>query len=246
MYKFLQFLYFPFSFLLKMLLELNFFLGLFRELALLNNLKSSAIFCCSENTCLKISKSLQNVSISTIAFNINFLEEFSFVEKSLINSPHIGVILDLDCEKSAEFLEEMSHRNKFNETFLWIIYTSVSHEDSLEILNGVKMQWDSEVFLAARDLGESADGVVKVSEVYRVKFDDFHPICVNFVGFWNGISLRVSEEFTKTTKISRRLDLQGTEIYGAVTVSIGSQFEILLLSQLFLADFSHTSWSDNP
>ncbi|XP_055701715.1 glutamate receptor ionotropic, delta-2-like [Phlebotomus papatasi] len=72
----------------------------------------------------------------------------------------------------------MSHRNKFNETFLWIIYSSNSHEDSLEILNGVRMQWDSEVFLAARDLGENADGAVKVSEVYRVKFDDLHPICI--------------------------------------------------------------------
>ncbi|XP_059620332.1 ionotropic receptor 75a-like [Phlebotomus argentipes] len=116
-----------------------------------------------------------------------------------------------------EFLEAMSEKNKFNETFVWILYSSATLEENLNLLATVKMQWDSEVFLLSGEFEENPS-LLRVSELYRVKFDPLYPISVNLVGFWDGKLFNVSQDFRKNTKLRRRLDLKGAEIYGAVSI----------------------------
>uniref|UniRef100_A0A3F2ZDE5 Ionotropic glutamate receptor C-terminal domain-containing protein n=1 Tax=Lutzomyia longipalpis TaxID=7200 RepID=A0A3F2ZDE5_LUTLO len=55
---------------------------------------------------------------------------------------------------------------------------------------------------------------------------------MNLMGLWDGKNFSISKEFSRTTKIRRRLDFYGSEIYGAVSiVSIHSGYTVMDMLQ---------------
>ncbi|GAB0088441.1 hypothetical protein DMENIID0001_028580 [Sergentomyia squamirostris] len=110
----------------------------------------------------------------------------------------------------------MSTRNKFNETFTWLIISFTSEEESLKKLEDLDLRWDSEIFLVTRESDD--EKLIRVTEVYGIKRAQDSLLLTNLVGFWNGENFRISTEFQRYSKIQRRLDLKGAEIYGALLV----------------------------
>ncbi|GAB0088442.1 hypothetical protein DMENIID0001_028590 [Sergentomyia squamirostris] len=110
----------------------------------------------------------------------------------------------------------MSMRNKFNETFTWLIISSTSEEESLKKLEDLDLRWDSEIFLITQESDD--EKLIRVTEVYGIKRAQDSLLLTNFVGFWDGDNFSISTEFRRYSKIQRRLDLKGAEIYGAVSI----------------------------
>lgn len=149
--------------------------------------------------------------------NKDFIPHFDYDHFFIRLSNTPCVIMDVDCNATDAFMEEISKRRLFHYERSWLIFGS-DYNRSIAVLRHQSINVDAEISLVIPGEVENHNEMFDVYDIYSVsnKYDSL--LNVTRSGDWDDVRGLTIE--SKQTKIENRRNLHGITLSAAITVMV--------------------------
>ncbi len=149
-----------------------------------------------------------NVWDISIGSDLNNFDYHKFFDRY---SNPLGVVINLQCNQTKDFMREMSKRILFHHERKWLMISESLHE-AFDILNQEHINFDAEIVVAI----PLEDDFYDIYEVYNPSYSRGGWLNITLMGRW---SVGDGWNQVNQTKIERRHDLNGITFPTVVPVS---------------------------
>lgn len=129
----------------------------------------------------------------------------------------IGIIFDVDCNKTENIFDEFSTQSYFNASYMWLMLSD-DYDQSFELLSSQNINLDAEITLAVVNDGNAT----KLFDIYNPSARTNGELVVNAKGFWDesaGLNITLTG-----SKLDQRRNLNGVVIHtGIVSFKVENQ-----------------------
>ncbi|KAJ8670415.1 hypothetical protein QAD02_001674 [Eretmocerus hayati] len=148
-------------------------------------------------------KQMSFESLSLSYLPINAFSTVSIDEFLKVNYYKLGVILDLDCDRSEKVLQHITGlKSPFNESYHWMM-RATSEKMPVEIFESLPLSVNTEITVAMQNLNLS----YSLYDVYNPSYRHGGKLNITFMGYWNineGLTISMTQY-----KYLRRANLNG-------------------------------------
>lgn len=126
----------------------------------------------------------------------------------------LGIVFDINCERTKEIFEVFSINNFFNRSYNWLMFAE-NLEHASESLEKENINIDAEITLAIPS--ENDSGVLKLYDVYNPCFKRGGILNLTNKGIWskiNGLEITLTQ-----SKIDRRSNLNKLTLHAGVVIT---------------------------
>lgn len=186
----------------------------------LNNLHAVLLISCKDQYNVNLIETIFTLQHHRFWINVldisnqSSIDDFDYDNFFIRLSNTHCVVVDLDCNETNKFLEDISNRIMFHYERNWLIISS-DFNKSFDILSQQNINIDSEVSLAIPE-PETNRQNYDIYEVYNPSSKHGGQLNMTRLGYWNkstGLIIAMNQ-----TKIERRRDLQGITFSSIITV----------------------------